>query len=236
VGALALPVLGLGAMLGAGLWTESFLFWMFFPMALLGLLLGPALADRHLRRLLRGHAASLTVTNRRRGDVVKLRGRVRPGPTFESAGMRRSSVLACYAGTVDYITGRLSDGLERPWWETRGIDFVLDLPGNESVVVRVREAHLVQQPEELRALFWSHSRNGLPSPLRRQARPVRRGTVTETIIGETNVGPGDDIEVLGIVDREVSPAAEASARGERLQPVLRAGPLTPLVVRRCDEG
>jgi hypothetical protein len=65
---------------------------------------------------------------------------------------------------------------------------------------------------------------------------VRTGTVTETILGETHLAPGDEIEVLGVLDHQVSPHAEAAERGVRLQPVLRAGALTPVLIRRCDES
>ena len=207
-----------------------------FAVALLPLLFAPLLAERRLERLLadeRGLARALATC--RRGDILKVRGRVRPGPTFESAGLRRPSVLASYAGRVAYATGQLTDGVEWPWFETRGIDFTLDLASGETALVRVRDLYLMPHPPETTTLFWSRAIRMLPSPLRRLGRSLRQGAVNETILGETNLGPGDEVEVLGVLDHEVSSAADAAGRGARLVPVLRAGPLTPLLVRRCGE-
>jgi hypothetical protein len=205
-----------------------------FATALVPLLFAPLLAERRLQRLMTEERALIhALATCRRGDVVKVRGRVRPGPTFESAGLRRPSVLASYAGRVAYATGQLTDGFEWPWFETRGIDFTLELASGETALVCVRDLYLMPHPPETHSLFWSAAMRMLPSPLRRLGRSVRQGAVNETILGETNLGPGDEVEVLGVLDHEVSSAADATGRGARLAPVLRAGPLTPLLVRRC---
>ena len=164
-----------------------------------------------------------------------MRGRVRAGATFESAGTRQRVVLACYAGTVTYVTGHITDGLARPWHETRGIDFTVDLETGESVGVRSRGVYFSPQPPETRRLFWGRNMQALPTALRRLARTDRAGSVTETIFGETNLCPGQQVEVVGVLDHEVRPEAAASGRGARLHPILRASDRTPLLVERIEE-
>jgi hypothetical protein len=229
----AFSLAGLAAgLLSASAYPELFLW--FYVSSLLPLLCAPVLAERRLRRLAAESPYTRSLAERQRGQVVKVEGVVRAGPTFESAGLRQRVVLACYAGTVTYVTGHITDGLDRPWHETRGIDFVVELPSGESVAVRSRGAYLVPQPPETRRLFWGRNMQALPSPLRRLARADRYSAVTETIFGESNLRPGERVEVVGTLDHEVSPQAAAAGRGARLHPVLKATGMTPLLVRRCD--
>jgi hypothetical protein len=235
VGTATASAAGVGLALLVGQQSPALFPWA-FAAAVVPLLFAPLLAERRLERLLADERAlARALATCRRGDVVKVRGRVRPGPTFESAGLRRASVLASYAGRVAYATGALTDGVEWPWFETRGIDFTLDLASGETALVRVRDLYLMPHPPETRSLFWSAALRMLPSPLRRLGRSLGQGAVNETILGETNLGPGDAVEVLGVLDHEVSSAADAAGRGARLVPVLRAGTLTPLLVRRCSD-
>jgi hypothetical protein len=217
--------------LSASAYPELFLW--FYVSSLLPLLCAPVLAERRLRRLAAQSPVTRSLAERRRGGVVRVEGRVRRGPTFESAGLRQRVVLACYAGTVTYVTGHITDGMDRPWHETRGIDFIVDLPSGESVSVRSRGAYFVPQPPETRRLFWGRNMQALPCPLRRLARADSYSAVTETIFGESNLQPDERVEVVGTLDHEVSPQASAAGRGARLQPVLRATTMTPLLVRRC---
>ena len=208
------------------------LFLWLYASSVLPLLCAPVMAERRLRRMAAQSPLTRSLAERRRGEVVKVRGRVRGGPTFESAGARQRVVLACYAGTVTYVTGRITDGLARPWHETRGIDFTVDLETGESVAVRSRGAYFLPQPPETRRLFWGRNLQALPTALRRLARTDRDGSVTETIFGETNLRPGEQVEVVGVLDHEVRPEAAGGGRGARLHPILRTSELTPLLVER----
>ncbi len=234
VGASMFSLLGMASGLLTASHYPELLVWLYVS-SVLPMLCAPVLAEKRLRRLAARRPFTRSLAERCRGDVVKMRGRVREGATFETAGLRRPAVLACYAGTVTYVTGHITDGLERPWHETRGFDFAVDLPSGEALSVRVRGVYFLPQPPETRPLFWGRNMQTLPSPLRRRASADRRGAMTEVIFGETSLGPGDDVEVVGVLDHEVSPEATAAGRGARLHPVLRAGSLTPLLVRRCGD-
>ncbi len=234
VGASMFSLLGMASGLLTASHYPELLVWLYVS-SVLPMLCAPVIAEKRLRRLAARRPFTRSLAERRRGDVVKVRGRVREGATFETAGLRRPAVLACYAGTVTYVTGHITDGLERPWHETRGFDFAVDLANGEALTVRLRGAYFLPQPPETRPLFWGRNMQTLPSPLRRRASADGRGAMTEVIFGETHLAPGDDVEVVGILDHEVSPEATAAGRGARLHPVLRAGSLTPLLVRRCSD-
>jgi hypothetical protein len=223
-----------GAAMTASL-SPEFVVWL-YGAATLPMAAAPMLVERRLRHLAERRPLSVSVAPLRRGEVVKVRGRVRAGETFETAGLRRPAVLASYAGTVTYVTGHITDGLSRPLHETRGVDFSVDLESGERVVVRTRNVYFLSQPPETKRLFWGRNMQGLPTPLRRLSRVEDRGAVTEVILGESNLCPGDEVEVVGVLDHEVSPIAAAAGRGARLQAVLRSGTLTPLLVRRVHDG
>jgi hypothetical protein len=234
VGASVFSLLGMAAGLLTASHYPELLVWLYVS-SVLPMLCAPVLAEKRLRHLTARRPFTWSLGERRRGDVVKIRGRVREGATFETAGLRRPAVVACYAGTVAYVTGHITDGLERPWHETRGFDFAVELQSGEALSVRVRGAYFLPQPPETRPLFWGRNMQTLPSPLRRRASADRKGAMTEVIFGETSLGLGDEVEVVGVLDYEVSPEATAAGRGARLHPVLRAGSLTPLLVRGCGE-
>jgi hypothetical protein len=234
VGASVFSLLGMAAGLLTASHYPELLVWLYVS-SVLPMLCAPVLAEKRLRHLTARRPFTWSLGERRRGDVVKIRGRVREGATFETAGLRRPAVVACYAGTVAYVTGHITDGLERPWHETRGFDFAVELQSGEALSVRVRGAYFLPQPPETRPLFWGRNMQTLPSPLRRRASADRTGAMTEVIFGETSLGLGDEVEVVGVLDYEVSPEATAAGRGARLHPVLRAGSLTPLLVRGCGE-
>jgi hypothetical protein len=230
---LPVPTLGvLGAVTASVLSGHPALAWVFLPL-MYAALLGPYLARRRMSGLFQAHAPVTTLVGRRRGEPLKIVGRVCPGPTFESWGLRRRCVLACYVGTVEYVTGRLSDGRETPWSESRGIDFALELADGQRLAVRARDAYLASRPSELDRVFFGQDGQMLSAPVRRLVRGVPRGTVAESIFAETTVEPGDLVEVLGTLDFEVSPDGDgAPGRGQRLAPVLAAGGQTPLIVRK----
>lgn len=229
---LPVPTMGLlGAVTVSVVTGHPALAWLFLPM-MYGVLLGPYLARRRMSGLFDAHAPTGTLAGRGRGEPVKVRGRVCAGPTFESWGLRRRCVLACYVGTVEYVTGRLSDGRESPWSESRGIDFALELEDGQRLQVRARDAYLANRPSDLDRLFFGRDGQMLAAPVRRFVRGVPHGTVAESIFAETTIAPGDLVEVLGTLDFEVSAAGEGGpGRGQRLLPVLGAGGKAPLVVR-----
>jgi hypothetical protein len=229
-----LGLLGIVAGLATASLSPQFLVWL-YGAATLPVLAAPVLVERRLRHLAARRPLARSVAGLRRGEVVKVRGRVLSGPTFETAGRRRPAVLASYAGTVTYVTGHITDGFSRPLHETRGFDFSVDLETGERVVVRARGAYFLSQPPETRTLFWGRNMQGLPTPLRRLARMEERGAVTEAILGESSLSPGEEVEVVGVLDHEVCPEASAAGRGARLQAVLRSGTLTPLLVRRSSK-
>ena len=79
-------------------------------------------------------------------------------------------VLASYAGTVTYVSGHITDGLERPWHETRGIDFVVDMENGETVTVRTRGVM------EKCSYCIQRIRRGKETALK-EGRPIRDGEV-----------------------------------------------------------
>ena len=81
---------------------------------------------------------------------------VREGATFETAGLRRSAVLACYAGTVTYVTGHITDGLSAPV-ETR-VDFARR---SGAVSLSVQWLPLRPRPD----LFWGRNMADVAEPL-----------------------------------------------------------------------
>jgi hypothetical protein len=214
--------------------SPQLLLWL-YGTAMLPVLAAPVIAESRVRRLFDRRPGLHSLAGHRRGDMVKVRGRVAAGPTFETVGLRRPAVLASYAGTVTYVTGHITDGLSRPLHETRGLDFSVELENGERIVVRPSGAYFLSQPPEIRRLFWGRNMQGLPTPLRRLARLDAHGAVNETILGETSLAPGEEVEVLGVLDHVVCPEASGAGRGARLQAVLRAGPLTPLLIRRSAD-
>jgi hypothetical protein len=202
------------------------------------------IADSLIRRALDRTPGLRSLSGRARGDVVRIRGRVRSGPSFLSAGGRWSSVLAAYAGTVEYPRARAGRGAKgrrrgrgrtrrwaRPWSELRGIDFVVDLPEGGSVVVATRDAYLLAPPEALLDAGSCRPLDVVTAPLGRVFRQGEAGTAIESVLAELVVAPGDEVEIYGVLDWEVTPAAADMGRAGALAPVLRAGPGVPLVVR-----
>jgi hypothetical protein len=124
--------------------------------------------------------------------------------------------------------------------EVRGIDFDLELNSDERVRVCVRRAVLVDPPTRTQEApacgpvyaapaaegFGAHLCSALvvtPSPLIR----------TLGVRHESSVGPGDRVEVVGVLRHELAPeAAIPFARNLPTRFVLRAGERHPLLVRR----
>jgi hypothetical protein len=119
----------------------------------------------------------------------------------------------------------------RPWAEIRGMDFLVDLPGGETVVVSARDAYLLA-PNALIDVASCRMVDVVTAPLGRVVRKDDEGTVIESVLAELVVGPGDEVEIYGVLDWEVNQAAAASpGRTGALAPVIRSSAQVPLVVR-----
>jgi hypothetical protein len=124
--------------------------------------------------------------------------------------------------------------------EVRGIDFELELDGGASVRVCARRAFLVDRPTRapqppacgpVYAGPCDESfRVRLRSAVLDQPSPV---SLTLGDRYESSIGPGDRVEVAGVLHRELAPeAAQPFARFIPTRFVLRASADQPLLVRR----
>jgi hypothetical protein len=130
--------------------------------------------------------------------------------------------------------------------QTQGIDFALDLDNGQRVRICVRRALLVDRPLRTREPpacgpvsvdHWSDGRGGFslksdmftgPSWWARLFGPARRY--------EASVGPGDRVEVCGVLHHEPAPDDLGPfARQMPIRAVLRAPARYPLLVRRLTE-
>jgi hypothetical protein len=126
--------------------------------------------------------------------------------------------------------------------QTQGIDFDLQLDGGERVRVSVREAMLDDRPTRVfgppacgpvKALWWPD--RGPPQ----LASDIFAGpSLVSRLLGlrrryEASIGPGDRIEVYGVLHQEPDPDARAPfSRQIPTRAVIRAGTKLPLLVRR----
>jgi hypothetical protein len=159
------------------------------------------------------------------GTPVWVRGTILPQPTVPSLFRGRPAVLfRNRIGGVD---------------ETRGIDFHIEVKG-ERARVAVRDAILLDHPvrtdeppacgvvfADLRG--WGEAR--LRSNTLIDLPPLHHWSRRH----ESAVGPGDVVEVAGLLHHEVAPDAVAAFdRGVAVEPVIRRGPRTPLFVRKAQ--
>jgi hypothetical protein len=120
--------------------------------------------------------------------------------------------------------------------ETRGIDFALDLPDGQRAQIRARNAALIDRPRPTteppacgpvaQELWGRAGQARLRSTWMSAPRPllVRRR--------ESSVGPGDRVEVCGVVDHEAAPdRASTFDRHIPVAVVVRSAAATPLFVR-----
>jgi hypothetical protein len=146
------------------------------------------------------------------------------------------SVPTLFRGVPAVLFRDCVDGAD----EMRGIDFDVDLDGGQQARVCVRRALLLDRPtrapqppacgpvhaQPAPEAFGARLRSALlvePSPLFRTSGARR----------ESSVGPGDRVEVTGVLHRELAPdAADPFARVIPTCFVLRAGTARPLLVRR----
>jgi hypothetical protein len=181
------------------------------PMASLGLACYVG-ARRRLRRQL---AAARLWSGRDQiapGTLVRMRGVVAAQPTVPSLFRGVPAVL--FRNTVAVAE------------ETRGIDFLLEVPGAQ-VKVAVRRAMLLDRPRRI----------GHPpvcGPVYPGARRLQPDTVSYVPLmsrllspRESSIGPGDEVEVCGVLDHE--PARDGAGPFDRHI-------ATDLVIRAVDRG
>jgi len=146
---------------------------------------------------------------------IRVRGQVVAGAGFTSASGRANVVLAAYLGCVGGILNR--GGRARVGWELHGVDFDLALESGEHATVRVDHATLLERP----ARFPASLATQRPLVSRRLDRAERgRRDQVASVYDERVLAPGDWVEVIGLVRREVDPAVEAGPRGVRLRSLL----------------
>jgi hypothetical protein len=139
------------------------------------------------------------------GSLVRVMGTVLAPEPFVSAVMGKPAVLAVYEGTPAYH-------------QVRGIDFMLEVDGGEAVRVAVQDAYFDEAARE-------------------ESAAVARFRVVGNEAGffwrEARIGPGDRVEAIGVLVREVDPTLAAGpGRDPPLRCVIRARGRTPLLLRR----
>jgi hypothetical protein len=195
----------------------------------------PFMAFDHVRRIrlrrklarLEGLAFTRGYRDAPSGSAVRVEGTVAADqPAFPSLFQGTPCVLARSArGGAD---------------ELRGIDFMLSLDDGQRLRVAVRDAHLHDLPQPIDgpprcgpvyASFLSGAERvpRLTSGLLQQVPFVQRALP----LREVTVGPGDRVEVTGLIHHEVAPDGLATpGRQPPMRHVLRSAPHPPHTVRR----
>jgi hypothetical protein len=185
-------------------------------------------------RARRERARARTVENF--GDVpsgthVHLRGTVAPQPAMTSLARGVAAVVS--RNRLKYVD------------ETRAIDFWVELADGQRIRVDARRAILLDFPEPVREpADCGPVRLGFADTdirhrvLRLQPEPMdgaRWWQVVHTRLRESSVGPGDVIDLWGVLEHEPAPsgAGGGSSRNPALQPVLRAQGKIHLFVMRA---
>ena len=160
-------------------------------------------------------------------------------------------------GTLVRVTGTIASGATVPTLfrgvpavlfrnrissadETRGQDFLLDLDHGEQAKVAARRSYLLDPPQRTDeppacgpvCAYHVENRYELRSDVFERSWFRSRGRRYES-----SVGPGDRVEVCGIVEHVLDPTMESrSARQQPMRAVLMADERTPLLVRRARAG
>ena len=154
--------------------------------------------------------------------------------------VRVRGMIAAQASVPTLFRGRpavLFRNRIAPADETRGLDFSLDLDGGEQVRVSVRRAFLLDSP----TLTREPPGCGPVSAHTIDSRHVLRsdlfvGTRMRSWFGryESSVGPGDRVEVCGVVRHVPAPDLQSGfLRVPPMRHVLEAAEDLPLLVRRA---
>jgi hypothetical protein len=186
--------------------------------------LARALTARRLRQHLAGAGGLEAATP---GRLVRLRGVIAPQPTVPTLFRGTPAVLfRSRIGAAD---------------ETRGLDFVLEVAGHR-VRVGARRAMLLDEPRRTRQPpacgpvycdpFAEGGRGPRICSTLFTTPPAWLGLLSSSRRYEASVGPGDEVEVVGVLHHEVDPdGGELFGRDVPIARVLRAGGQTPLLVR-----
>jgi hypothetical protein len=164
------------------------------------------------------------------GSLVRVVGVIRP----------QATVPTLFAG----VPAVLSRSRMGPAQETRGVDFVLELETGEQAKVAVRRSFLLDRPQRRReppacGPVTTDTVDDVHVLRSDMLRELGLSANSGPISGrssrryESSVGPGDRVEVCGVVHHEVS--ADVVPRSSRQVPtraVLSAGENIPLLVRR----
>jgi hypothetical protein len=187
--------------------------------------------ELHRTRDARALAAAPIGLDLREGARTRLRGEVEliaavtpeePAPPHAPGW---SAALAFYVGRIGAF-GSLFTRFVRPMTELRGRNFRLVLPTGARVLVDVTHArYLSDHPLIAEPRFRGR-------PLWTRVEDEEKGVVV-FVYAEDLVGPGDTIDVLGVLTREVDPAgAAASDRGARLGMRIAGTAERPLLLRK----
>lgn len=161
------------------------------------------------------------------GRIVRIRGVVQEGSGFVSPASARRAVVGRFLGRT-FVAGRDGRFKQRPRSieELRGVDFRLRTPLGRDVLVGVRRAFLVSCDED----FCNHQHLG--PPLASEAQEVEEGTQLTELLREELIGPGDEVEVIGVLEEQVDvDGARAGFRSPPMQLCLRATELMPVLIR-----
>jgi hypothetical protein len=161
------------------------------------------------------------------GAHLRVRGRVVEQPTVPTLFRGQPAVL---------FRNRLG-GVD----ETRGLDFVIELPDGQRVRVSVRGSVLLDRPRRTRqapvcgTVSVDQLATGGTPRLQLDPDPPPSGwdRAFPPRLFESAVGPGDQVEVIGVLHHE--PGADghsAPGRQPAMRHVLRSSPSLPLCVRK----
>ena len=187
-------------------------------------------AAARLRRQMARTPPSPTLADPAPGSLARVRGVIIDQPSIVSLFRGKPAVLS---------RNRVGAGEE-----TRGIDFWLQDPTGQRIRIQVFHAFLLDRPTRLDDLpvcdpvscDWSGDAGPRLRPHLPHARPLRHRLLPPRLF-EAAVGPGDEVEVCGLVDRVAGPEGMAGpGRGTPLYWALRGDETTPLLVRRVSRG
>jgi hypothetical protein len=163
-----------------------------------------------LRRLAALHVTVASLRGSPPGSLVRVVGTVRGEAAFTAAVSGEPAVLAHYEVRPEEGTGS---------HQVRGVDFFLDVDGSEAVRISVKDAyfddrHTLETADP--AIFDVIGRTGTAAQYR-----------------EARLAPGDRVEAVGVLVREVDPSLPAGpGRAPGLRVVLQASPRLPLLLRK----
>jgi hypothetical protein len=222
-----------GGLVGVALWTGGnfYIWWMlgkgsftkvgFLAAGAAGLARFSARLVRwQLRRLASLHVSMATLRGSPPGSLVRVVGTVRAETPFAAAVSGQPAVMTRYE--VRPASGPASHQL-------RGVDFYLDVDGaDETIRVSVKDAYFDDHP-------------AVDSDRPANFGVVGGGGCCDTRYREARLAPGDRIEAVGVLVREVDPLLTGGpGRAPGLRQVIRASAHLPLLLRklpdRADSG